>query len=282
MKTTLRFAGAQIPVTPFVAENTRTIKRAIDWAADNKVDYLVTPEAALSGYTPDFCSQFNNIVGALAEIEKYAAMKNVGLCLGTLWDEREYQETTVRRNQLRFYKNDGLFLGAANKILTIEHDAWCGARGGPAALLIALPVGDSIVPVGGLLCVDMFGIDGTLGIPGTLINRGARLLVHATNGVRNTLPTNGSSRELSDKINNDWADINLRRRSFLSNVPIITVDNCYMIDGTEYNGPTSSESGVIIKGEWVTNVPRTGTQYFYHDFPTDDLTIEMPLETAPA
>ena len=28
----------------------------------------------------------------------------------------------------------------------------------------------------------------------------------------------------------------------------------------------SSESGVVVNGEWVTNVPRTGTQYFYHDF----------------
>ena len=36
--------------------------------------------------------------------------------------------------------------------------------------------------------------------------------------------------------------------------------------GEDYDGYTSSESGVVINGEWVTNVPRTGTQYFYHDF----------------
>ena len=39
------------------------------------------------------------------------------------------------------------------------------------------------------------------------------------------------------------------------------------MDGTEYHGQTSSESGVIdAQGNWVTKVPRIGTQYFYYNF----------------
>ena len=54
MKTNIRFGGAQIPVTPFQQKNVKSIKKAIDWAAENNVDYLVTPEASLSGYSTSY------------------------------------------------------------------------------------------------------------------------------------------------------------------------------------------------------------------------------------
>ena len=78
MKTTIRLAGAQIPVTPYTQSNVMEIRRAIDWASENNVDYLITPEASLSGYTADFDNNFNRTTDGLAEIEKYAAAKNVG------------------------------------------------------------------------------------------------------------------------------------------------------------------------------------------------------------
>ena len=46
----IRFAGAQMPCTPNVDDNVEQIKKAIDYAVENKCDYLVTPEGALSGY----------------------------------------------------------------------------------------------------------------------------------------------------------------------------------------------------------------------------------------
>jgi hypothetical protein len=52
---------------------------------------------------------------------------------------------------------------------------------------------------------------------------------------------------------------------------VITVDNSCKPDGTEWGGPTSSQSGVLIGGEWVTTVPRTGTHYFYYDLPIENL-----------
>jgi hypothetical protein len=61
-------------------------------------------------------------------------------------------------------------------------------------------------------------------------------------------------------------------------IPIITVDNCYYMQGYEYHGRTSSESGVLVNGDWVTAVPREGTQYFYYDFDFDSL-INRNLDT---
>ena len=275
MKTTIRFAGAQIPVTPYVQTNLLTIRRAIDWAAENNVDYLVTPEASLSGYSADFNNSLNKIVEALKEVEEYAARKNVGLCLGTIWDEAEYSGQVIR-NQIRFYHNTGNFCGVVNKYYCIEDDTKIGIISDNNLGLIPLPFEEKVIPLGGLICVDMYGVDSGPGLAWPLKNQGAKLIVHSTNGVRNTEPTNGLSKELSTKISNDWNDIHLRRASFLTRCPILTVDNCYMADGTEYHGNTSSESGVLIDGEWVTKVPRTGTQYFYYDFKVDDIAIEWP------
>jgi len=275
MKTNIRFAGAQIPCTQHIAQNVSTIKAAIDWAADNTVDYLVTPEGSLSGYNYNFSIENYELISALAEIEQYAANKNVGLCLGTLWDELEFNGR-IRRNQIRFYKNDGKFLGIVNKHITIEQDEIANVISDNNTLLIGLLINNQIIPAGGLICVDMYGTPDRKSIPTELSLMGARILIHATNGNRNNWQYDRSKTELADNISNDWHDICMRRTSFLRNLPIITVDNCYMCDGTEYHGRTSSESGVIIGGEWVTQVPRTGTQYFYYDFDVDTLAIDMP------
>ena len=277
MKKTVRFAGAQIPVTPYVQQNLIEIRRAIDWAAENNVDYLLTPEASLSGYTSNFNSSYNNIVSTLHELEIYAASKKVGICLGTIWDDIE-STGPVRRNQIRCYDPSGLFYGAVNKCFNIEYDREIGISGDSDIRLIALPINDKVIPTGGLICVDMYGVEGGRGVVWQLQRHGARIILHSTNGVRNLEPTNGLTKEASGKISNDWHDINLRRASFITRIPIITVDNCYMADGTEYHGPTSSESGVLIDGEWVTKVPRTGTQYFYYDFNVDEISIDWPIK----
>ena len=278
MKTTIRLAGAQIPITPYAQSNVMEIRRAIDWASENSVDYLVTPEASLSGYTADFNNDFNRTVAGLAEIEKYAAKKNVGLCLGTLWDENE-NGTSIRRNQIRFYQNNGNFLGYVNKHYAIEKDHEIGVVSDYRKHVLPLVVdSSSFIPIGGLVCVDMYGIDGHPSVPGELRKLGANLLIHATNGHRNVDPANGLSMELYKEIQDTWHDINLRRFSFINKIAIVTVDNCYMMDGSEYHGETSSQSGVIINGEWVTSVPRTGTQYFYHDLKIEEIALDIPEE----
>jgi len=282
MNTTVRFAGAQLPVTTSIELNLISIKQAIDWASENKVDYLVTPEASLSGYAATFNILPDILSNALKEIEIYAFDKQVGLCLGTLWPEKE-QNGEINRNQIRFYDKQCRLVGITNKNVTIEQDAAANIVRDPIVKGIMLPVNDSkFIPAGGLICVDMygdtFGADQTYrpDVPNTFAKYGAKLLIHATNGRRGDWEVCPEETELSDEVSNGWHDAVFKRLTFLNKIPIITVDNCYKIDGSEYHGSTSSESGVIINGRWVTSVPRTGTQYFYYDFLLDDIAIDIP------
>jgi hypothetical protein len=274
MNSYLRIGGAQIPVTPDIGKNLITIKQSIDWAAENNVDYLVTPEASLSGYTPDSLDKnLSKLIESLGKIELYAKEKKVGLCLGTLWVE----SNGLRRNQIRYYTKDGIFIAASNKHIIIEQDieAQIIANEMPAAIL--LPVGvDQNTLVGGLICVDFYGTHDKLGLPPTY--RQINLMIHSTNGSRGEWLRNPEELELAEEITDLWHDINFRRHSFLGKRPIITVDNCYMSDGREYHGKTSSQSGVLINGRWVTNVPRFGTQYFYHDLDLENLIFTPPVD----
>jgi predicted amidohydrolase len=275
----IRFGGAQIPVTADISKNITTIKKAIDWAAENNVDYLVTPEASLSGYSPSFNSIPENLIYALEHIESYAAEKKVGLCLGTLWMEEEFNGKQVR-NQIRFYDCDNHWIGSVNKNITIEEDKAANVLRDPVTKGLFLPIGDKVIPTGGLICVDMYGSVGTVdsvpNIPAKLAFYGAKLFVHSTNGTRGAWINNPLKEEFGESIQDLWHDACFKRNSFIHNIPIITVDNCYMTDGTEYHGNTSSQSGVLIRGKWMTNVPRCGTQYFYYDFNVEDIAISMP------
>jgi hypothetical protein len=287
----VRVAGAQIPVTQDIQANVVTIKKAIDYAVENKCDYLVTPEGALSGYdhgnmmemgalttplldgkyleTDVYESLFSDgkLTQALTEVERYAKDK-VGLCLGTLWKERErYGE--IQRNQIRFYNKKSMLLGTTNKTYGIvpqdipfqEHDL-------PKSGVECWQLGNSTFKFNavGLICNDMWGYGWSGGqmIPWAAkqnFNSDGRtdlqLFVHATNGFRAAD---------TDELFDAWHHSHLTMMSYITEVPIISVDNSVHMNGMPYDGRTSSESGVYIKGQVMTKVPRTGTQYFYYDF----------------
>lgn len=269
MSETVRFAGAQIPVTPFIKRNVETLKTAINWAANNNVDYLVTPEAALSGYSVDFDINDKLLESALLEIEMYAASKNVGICLGTLWQEA-YGNERVKRNQIRYYSKDGRLSGITNKTVLTPLDISLGIVRSYELAGILLPIKDKFIPVGGIICADLYGVHThNGGLPPQFYIIGAKLLIHATNADRGTDAN-------KDEIEDYWIEGNIRRVSHQL-MPVISADNCYMMDGTEYHGRTATQSGVCINGQWAVSVPRTGIHYFYHDFLLDEISVsEQP------
>jgi len=268
----IRIAGAQIPVTQDIEKNVITIKKAIDYAYENKCDYLVTPEGSLSGYDHDSSPffEFEKLSKSMIEVEEYAKGK-VGLCLGTVWLEKE-RYGFVGRNQIRFYNKEAMLVGVTNKTYGInpqdngflEHDMETqGVRN--------WALGDDTFKFNavGLVCNDMWGHGWSGGqmIPWAAkqnFNMNGRddmqLIIHSTNAPRGDECTGPES------MFEEWHNAHLKMLSWISEVPIFTVDNCYKMNGEEYHGRTSSESGVVIKGEYVTEIPRTGTQYFYHDF----------------
>ena len=273
----MRIAGAQIPVTPDIQRNVSTIKTAIDWAADNNVDYLVTPEAALSGYAIDLDTQIDELSTALTEIEQYAASKKVGLCLGTLWVETYNAQASppinLKKNQIRYYTKNGQFIGASCKSVMTHLDTKLGIDPHTSLVGVALPVGDDkFIPTAGLICADLYGWGGAQGgLPQQYHDIGVKLFIHATNAERNVDP-------FKEEIEQIWLEGWLRRMSLLQNCPVVVVDNCFTMDGAEYNGMTMTQSGMLIAGKWVKTVERYGTQYFYYDLPIDDLVLStIPL-----
>jgi predicted amidohydrolase len=257
----MRIAGAQIPCSKVVADNVKTIKKAIDWSVGVGCDFLVTPEGSLSGYLPNY--DVEATIKALPEIEKYAKEKGIGLCLGTLWIEDEPFGKT-RRNQIRFYDQEGAYLGAANKTHGVRPDetflmndikkdgvkVYTLVSGNPK-------VGRDHLQAVGLICNDLWPT-GVQSIPHIAQRQGVDIMIHSSNGARGDIKR--------DILYNDWHDAHLRMVCHNAQVPIITVDNCWHMNGEPYDGETSSESGVVIDGRFVTKVPRTGTQYFYWDF----------------
>lgn len=262
----IRFAGAQIPCTTSIDTNIEHIKGAINWAAENLVDYLLTPEGSLSGYYPGFDHNIDALYAAEKEIVSYAAEHNVGLCLGTMWCETDsrFPEGYRKENQIRFYTKTGEFIDSTNKTYTIPaYDQTVVSDG---ITMIDMP--DSI-RASGLICNDFWGgsIEGG-SLPVFVKEKlGAHVIFHATNGFKGELPT-------YDEITEVWHEGNLRMASFITGIPIITVDNCYKMNGDPFDGKTSSQSGILLNGMWQVKAPRTGTQYFYYDFDLVSLTTQ--------
>lgn len=263
MKDFLRFGGAQIPCSKSITDNVITLKKAINWAAENSVDYLVTPEASLSGYNSSFVDELDLMKSSLKEIEDYAKEKRVGLFLGTLWLE-EFKEGNIKRNQIRLYDKEGIFKGSVDKIITTPYDEELGILPGNKQNYLVIKENEDFIPICGFICNDFYGKEDYPNLTNIAFTEGITFFIHSTNAERNRGP-------LHHKIFDDWHNAHFQLISYLAKLPVITVDNCWHMNGDEWDGPTSSPSGVIISGEWKLQVPRTGTQYFYYDFPIKKL-----------
>ena len=96
----MRIAGAQIPVGSNIQSNKIEILKSLDWAKQNAVDHLLTPEGALSGYCNGWQDKDEELKDALKEIEQHNT--GVGLHLGTLFKEKE-PIGLIHRKRLFYY-----------------------------------------------------------------------------------------------------------------------------------------------------------------------------------
>lgn len=247
----IRIAGAQMRVTENIQVNCETILRAIDYAAAERADVLLTPEGSLSGYTPHFDQ--SAVDSALQGILARAKAAHLALALGTCFIE---PEDGLCYDQLRFYAGNGDNAGFHTKILT------CGTLTDP-------PVGEindyavkplrtfqlNGITVGGLVCNDMWANPGCTPIPDPhltqqLSTMGARIVFHAVNGGRD-----GSE---GSKVAWWYHESNLRMRAQAGKLWIVTVDNCDPL-----HLPCSAPSGIINShGEWHYQAPTQGEYFF--------------------
>lgn len=261
----MRIAGAQLPVTNNVQTNFAEICKAIDYAQENDCDYLVTPEAALSGYRPaqwnaNTCKETEETLPKLIE---YASKKNVGLILGTLWledkDNPSYAYTGgLGRNQQRFYDKTGTLLGVYNKEYTADYDTSFTEPGNDNQP-IELFNDKEKLKVMGMICNDMWGS----------YYEGKK---HLTRWAREKydvdviLQSSNTGKDGTEDTKKTFFDFHyncLKFSAFAVVIPIMNVDSITHIDGRPYNH-TGSPSGVFAGEEYL--VPAEGIQYFHHDF----------------
>tara|TARA_A100000164_G_scaffold189664_1_gene168380 strand:+ start:958 stop:1923 length:966 start_codon:yes stop_codon:yes gene_type:complete len=285
---TIRIAGAQIPVSTDIQFNKKEIFKALDWAKENEVDHLLTPEAALSGYKPEaLWDNKDELEEALKEIETHIASNNMDILfhLGTLFIEPETQGS-INRNQVRHYEGrDGQchIFSTTNKIACVGADSF--VIPGDEINVLKLPHRtDREYKMATLICNDMWEWDDNHMLNYKMSSKvQPDIIFHATNGVKFTpdMLKHENKPEFSDvKYNNKflcnvldaWHETHLRMTAVQSCATIITVDSCVpwywdpLDESTIDHFMTSSESGILNPlGIRLTDVPRHGRQYFYCD-----------------
>ena len=254
----LRVAGAQLAVDDSVERNVRSLQEAIEAAAAQGAQILLTPEGSLSGYTHRFDA--DAVSAGLAAVTDTARARGVGLALGTCF----YETPEACYNQIRFYLPDGAYLGFHSKILR------CGSWSDPPegelndyATTDLRTFDFAGLTVGGLICNDLWANPCCTPEPDPhltqqLARLGARVVFHAVNGGRD-----GSA---WSRVNWEFHESNLRMRALAGGLWIVTVDSSHPV-----HLPCSAPSGVISpRGDWVCRADDTGVQLFVHTIDLGD------------
>jgi predicted amidohydrolase len=213
---------------------------------------LVTPEGSLSGYFAEFDARAT--ARGLEEITRKASKAGVALALGTCFEEEDGQ----RYDELRFYDEEGSFLGFHAKILLCRR---VGDPPGEGELdffktrpLRRFSLGN--LAVGGLVCNDMWAnpewtpMDDPH-LAQQLSRLGARVLFHSVNA--------GTAEGDDLTLIRQFHDSNLRMRARSGKLWIVTVDAC----DPRGDRSSSAPSGVVDpQGNWVYQAEPKGEQFF--------------------
>jgi len=250
----IRVAGYQMAVTNDIAANLEALMAAVDAAARQDVEVLLTPEGSLSGYNHEFDPQV--VAQCLAALTHHARQKRVGLALGTCFVEVD----SKYYNQVRFYHPDGTYLGCHTKTLLCGtlHDPPAGEINHFAVKDLRIFKWRENLMIGGLICNDLWANPECTPIPDShllqaLSRMGARVVFHAVNGGRD-----GSE---WSRVAWNFHEANLRMRARAAGAWIVTVDSAY-----PEHLPCSAPSGVVDpQGNWVCRAEPQGEDLFVYD-----------------
>jgi predicted amidohydrolase len=260
----IRVAGAQLPVSPDIATNVAALTRAIEFAAREKADVLLTPEGSLSGYTPEFDAKATQ--RALETITQLARQAGIGLVLGTCFEAEDGR----RYNAQRFYDRSGAYLGFHAKILL------CRRMSDPEAkseidCFQTRPLRtfrfDGLT-VGGLICNDYWAnpewtpMDDPH-LADRLADQGARLILVSANTGRSRA---GDAQLLSRAFHE--SNIRMRARAAKRWVVVVNAgEPAEAAAESSLEGPRilHAPSGIVRPdGSWAVTIQATNEQFFVH------------------
>lgn len=252
----LRIAGLQMLVATDVAENEARIAAGLQRASEDRADFLLTPEASLSGYHTGF--DMAEVQTAATRLAARAKDLRVGLALGTCYKEVE-GDVEYCYNQVRLHAPEGDYLGSHAKILrcsSLSHPGTGEMHDYVEGVLRAFEW--QTLRFGVLICNDLWATPGYTTIPNPYLpwklkQLGAQFILHAihSGGDQKHQPFHESSSEL-------WA------RSL--RLPIVQVNAAR--PGDE---PVNSRSGLVdAEGNRCLAAEARGEQYFVCDVTCED------------
>ena len=262
----LRIGAIQFGVTSDITKNVEQIKKGINWAHENRVNYIITPEVALSGYA---ASEFSihtceTVEKAMDELVNYASMKSVGLIIGTFWlEDKETRDNKgllgKKYNQIRVYSPRGEFVDKVSKTHIVSFDMDCVAGEKPP--IVEITYNNTVFKIGILICNDLAGNYWTGGknLSKVIQEKEGDVIVHCSNSAKDFM--NDGEKEIHDNFHSSVTKF----MSYASNIPFISVDSSNNITGIDGNFETSYPSGVYLPLETKYAAPRKGTDYFYFD-----------------
>ena len=239
--------GCQIPVTMDINFNLREIKKAIDWASNNGVDILSTPECALSGYLwhPNNSQdpRLEQINQGIQDLVAYSVDKGVDLILGTAC----YNDSNQWSDSLQFVIS-GKIEHIHYKNIIFEHQYTKGSG--------VKTVNYRGKNIAGLICSDIWSNpitypDATAGLVRSLIEQKCDILFVCANTPKDQI-----------LLFKKWHSVCVEMYSDLGRWDTVVSENSYKMDGFEWDGETGVDAGVYSKMGPIKKSRDHGTDYF--------------------
>ncbi len=119
----LRVAAGQFQLEPDLKKNLEKIDDFLSRAADKKVDLIVFPELALTGYPPKDIESLNYVnqqktQKALEFLQQQAKKLSIAIAVGAVWKD----EKKIWRNRAFFIDDKGEILDHYDKIQQTSHE----------------------------------------------------------------------------------------------------------------------------------------------------------------
>lgn len=239
--------GCQIPVTLDIQRNLIEIKKAIDWAADNGVDIMSTPECSLSGYLwkpdNDVDPRILEISNAITELAEYSITKKVDLVLGTA----QYNTLNQWCDTLQFIIN-GKVEHIHYKNILFENQYTAGTE-----VQVLEYKGKKI---GGLLCSDLWSN------PLTYPDASATLVRSLREQKCEIVFLSANTPKDISSMWKEWHTICVRLFSHLGNWYTVVTDNTYKMEGYPWEGNTGVTCGIYSNDDVCIKAREHGTDYF--------------------